>query len=211
MIKDLSNEYLDRLEFDNDIPRNFESSFFQVKLIRNSLKNIDQIETLKRGRVYFDSLNDYLAKTLQPKYIYQKIILIPLALVGMNGDNETNINFSNQIEIIVSDENKNDLMIKNLSKPIELVIENDMNLTRSEYKYMNLSNFTNQELLLKFFINKNVSVHVQIKPLYQSFGYIAKLKYGIYISNDNFDLWKLFCKNGNLNFVFMLHELTFLI
>ncbi len=202
MIKNLSDLYLDFLPL--NIPQDIRASFFQVKLKKNSLTKLNNIETLQRGLIYSNSLNDYLNQNLESKYVYEKIILIPLALVGINGDNETNIRFSNQIEFIVSDENKNDLSIDNLDKPIQLIIENDKNLTKSDYKYMNLSNFTNQELLMKFEVNKNVSIHFQIKPLNQSLGigYLAKLKYGTYISNDDYDLWKLFCKNGMLKVLY---------
>jgi hypothetical protein len=60
-----------------------------------------------------------------------------------------------------------ELIISNLSKPVDLWIKRDPNMQMPEYSLINITKFTNKSKLVTYKFNlggQNVSTHIQLKP-----------------------------------------------
>ena len=140
-----------------------------------------------------------------------------MAVTGFNGDNQTNIQISKSIDFSLYDENQNQIQVEINSDPIELWIPRDtsdvpsfklVDVLNASTNITTNSNISSMELdggqlLNKFVVNgfhlngSNVSIHIQIKPLDKTLTYLSLLKFGYNptLTNDNFDILKIFCPN----------------
>ncbi len=110
------------------------------------------------------------------------------------------------------DSSNSKLNVNNLKTPIDFYIQrNPKTLNIGSFMTINASSMFNQtstkSVLNPKFVyysinvtNQNVSLHIQIKPLtesYEEIGYLALLKFGssanLNQSSQDFDLWNVFC------------------
>jgi hypothetical protein len=140
--------------------------------------------------------------------------MMSTAITGKNGDNGTNIRSSRSIEFaIYNGDNGNEIQVNNLtSKPIDLWISKDPNVSIDPFEYINVlndtltsSNSSNKYILESGFLligfklsnlKSNVSIHVQIKPsMNKSSSYLTLLKYGDnpLFTTNYYDSLNIFC------------------
>ena len=146
--------------------------------------------------------------------------MMKVAVTGINGDNETNIQSSRSINFgIYNGDNGNEIKVRNLtSKPIDLWISKDSSVAIDPYEFINVLNITsafnlngnssekeyklqNGFLLHGFKLpnpnsNSKVSIHIQIKPpKNKSLTYLTLLKSGDnpFFASNNYDSINLFC------------------
>jgi len=131
-----------------------------------------------------------------------------MAVSGHNGDNESFIGFSSSIGLSFYDENINEIDISNAPNPIDIVISRDPSVSQTKYQYVNVSEikltsgsyFLLNGLKIK---SANASIHIELKPLNLSIGYLLVMKKGFspiinstYSDNDSF---RLMCPSKDLN------------
>lgn len=140
-----------------------------------------------------------------------------MALTAYNGDNETKIGLSKSLSYSLYDQNKNEIEISNQQLPIKFWIPKDTKVQVESYKYINASqnsqnkNASNSsfQLLNGFLLQGfrlsglNISIHIQLKPVNKSIGYLILLKFGDnpIASNEYFDEWRVFCPTGMRSFM----------
>jgi hypothetical protein len=124
---------------------------------------------------------------------------------GHNGNNETSIGLSSSIDLSFYDANGKEISIQNSKTPIEIRLPRD-NASNISYQYVNTSKLSlssGSQLLPNSFTIKsnNASIHLQIKPLDLSIGYLVLLKFGYTpILNSNkadYDFFKVLCPNSS--------------
>ena len=140
---------------------------------------------------------------------------MPMALIGANGDNETNIGMSRSLDFSLYDENQQELKVNNLPNPVDLWISRDPSLPIASFKLVDAlnishSNFSSKSSLPFQLINgflvsglnmagSNASIHIQINPANKSLSYLALLKFGdnpiLNENNKYFDILSLYCPN----------------
>ena len=122
-----------------------------------------------------------------------------------NGNNETNIGTSQSISISFSDNNGNEIEIKNSPRLIDLWIPRDTNTPKPSIVYVNVSEHGNNRTDELFPIGittntLNSSIHVEFLPLNLSVGYLVLLKFNmtpkINATIQSYDQWQLFCPSG---------------
>ena len=125
-----------------------------------------------------------------------------MAVSGHNGNNETLIGMSHSLGLTFYDQNNNEIPVIKTQKPIDIVIQRDKNLEVYPYQYVNAtglailegSHFLNNGISIA---TNNASLHIELKPLNISIGYLIILKYGYTpIINSTFadySMAKLFC------------------
>jgi len=106
-----------------------------------------------------------------------------MAVCGHNGDNESFIGYSSSIELSFYDENLNQIEIADTSKPIDIIILRDSCVSKQPIQYVNVSQLQllNDSLILQNsfkLISTNASIHIELKPLHQSIGYLLVFKLG---------------------------------
>jgi hypothetical protein len=121
-----------------------------------------------------------------------------MAISGHNGNNETLTGVSNSIGLAFYDSKNKEIRITN--SPIDVVIQRDSNMPEISFKYINSTQF---QLSCGFLQNAfnitstNASIHIELKPIDESIGYLIALKYGrspiIKQTYSNFDAFKLIC------------------
>jgi hypothetical protein len=121
-----------------------------------------------------------------------------MAVTGHNGNNETIIGLSNSIGLSIYDSKNNDIPIT--SSHIDIIIQRDSNLPNISYRYVNATQFQLSSGFLHNAFNitsTNASIHIELKPIDQSVGYLIALKFGsspiINETYSNFDEFKLTC------------------
>ena len=128
-----------------------------------------------------------------------------MSVCGHNGDNESYIGYSSSIGLSFFDENLNEINVKNSSEPFDIVISKDANIPLKPYQYINVSeiNFSLESLTLNNgfnIISNNASIHIEIKPVDFSIGYLLVMKLGYTpIVNTNppdFDSFEIFCPSN---------------
>ena len=140
-----------------------------------------------------------------------------MALTAYNGDNETKIGLSKSLSYSLYDQNKNEIEISKQQLPIKFWIPKDTKVQVESYKYINASqnsqnkNASNSsfQLLNGFLLQGfrlsglNISIHIQLKPVNKSIGYLILLKFGDnpIASNEYFDEWRVFCPTGMRSFM----------
>ena len=127
---------------------------------------------------------------------------MPMAVSGHNGNNETFVGMSNSVSLTFFDEKNNQIEIINRNYPIDVQIQREINLPSYPYQYVNIS-----EILLKngsflmpngfYLSSNNGSIHVELKPLNKSIGYLIVLKLGfspvINSTYADYDSIKMMC------------------
>ena len=125
-----------------------------------------------------------------------------MAVSGHNGDNESFIGFSSSIGLSFYDENINEIEISNAPNPIEIVISRDPSVSQNKYQYVNVSQIkltSGSYFLLNGFKIKstNASIHIELKPLNLSIGYLLVMKKGyspiVNSTYSDYDSFKLMC------------------
>jgi hypothetical protein len=121
-----------------------------------------------------------------------------MAVGGHNGNNETRIGLSNSIGLTVYDQNNKEIPITN--SLIKVVIHREPNLFHIPYKYINASQFKLSSGFLQNAFNitsTNASIHIELKPIDESIGYLIALKFGsspiINETYSSYDAFKLIC------------------
>jgi hypothetical protein len=121
-----------------------------------------------------------------------------MAVGGHNGNNETRIGLSNSIGLTVYDQNNKEIPITN--SLIKVVIHRDPNLFHIPYKYINATQFKLSSGFLQNAFNitsTNASIHIELKPIDESIGYLIALKFGsspiINETYSSYDEFKLIC------------------
>ena len=132
-----------------------------------------------------------------------------MAVSGHNGNNETFIGMSSSIGLSFYDEKMNEIQIINTQKPIDIIIQRDPNIPDYPFQYVNASQLKLSSFLLPNAFNltsKNASIHIDIKPVNWSIGYLVVMKLGftpiINSSFADFNSFKLFCPSKKINFLF---------
>ena len=130
-----------------------------------------------------------------------------MAVSGHNGDNETLIGMSNSIGLTVYDESAKEIIITKTNSPIDIFIQRDSNQPEFLFYYINTSNINllpTQFYLTNAFnvTSTNSSIHIELKPLNSSIGYVIVMKLGsiplINSSYADYTSFKIFCPSKNL-------------
>lgn len=133
------------------------------------------------------------------------MFVLPMAISGHNGRNESYVGFSYGLDMDFFDENGNRIGVKDTLKPIEYWIPRNKYLPQNYYVHVNASSVnisrSSQVLQNGFFINQtNSSVHIQIKPANFSIAYLTLIKLGSspFINSTylSYDFWQLLCPNS---------------
>jgi hypothetical protein len=129
-----------------------------------------------------------------------------MAVCGHNGDNESYVGFSSSIELSFYDESLNEIEISDTSKPIDIVISRDPSVSKHPYQYVNVSQIklrSDSFILQNSFnlISTNASIHIELKPLNQSIGYLLVFKLGfspiVNSIQTDYDSLEIFCPSKN--------------
>ena len=123
-----------------------------------------------------------------------------MAVSGHNGENETFIGMSSSIGLSFYDENMNEIQIVDTQKPIDIIIKRDPNLPDYPFQYVNTTQLKLSSSFLPNAFNltsNNASMHIEIKPMNWSIGYLVVMKLGyspiINSSFADFNSFKIFC------------------
>jgi hypothetical protein len=143
--------------------------------------------------------------------------MIPMAVSGHNGNNETLIGVSSSIGLSFYDQNMKDLEIIQTQRPIEMIIKRDPNIADYSFQYINISSFQLSSSFLKnaFYLTaNNASIHIELKPVNFTIGYLMIMKLGYTpILNStfaDFTSFKIYCpsKKRCLYFLIIFHIFT---
>jgi hypothetical protein len=138
-----------------------------------------------------------------------------MAVSGHNGDNESFIGFSSSIELSFYDVDLNEVEILDTYKPIDIVISRDPSVSKHPYQYVNISQIklaSDSFILQNSFnlISTNASIHIELKPLNQSIGYILvfKLDFSPIVNSIqvDYDSFKIFCPSKNSIILFHFYH-----
>ena len=141
-------------------------------------------------------------------------MILSNAVTGLNGDTDAAIGKSQQISFSIFDEDNNAIPVKGLTNKIDMWIPRDTEATIDPFSLINAKNSSdNQTQIINGFYSSffnltglNNSINIQIQPTNLSIGYLLFIKYGSFAAFNttyrNYDLFKCFCPNGKLIFVF---------
>ena len=128
-----------------------------------------------------------------------------MAVSGHNGNNETFIGMSASIGLTFYDQNINLVDIPQTIIPIRLLIKRDPNIPQHTFQYVNATQIQLSSYFLSNafnLISNNASIHIELKPLNWSIGYLIVMKLGyIPIINSSYvDLtsFSIFCPSKPL-------------
>jgi hypothetical protein len=146
-----------------------------------------------------------------------KAVVNQMASSGFNGNNETNIGLSSSVELSFHDENGRQIDVTNSKSPIDLRIPRDgpSNLTFQFVNATQVNISSGSQLLPNSFSIKsnNASVHLQIKPLDLSIGYLVVLKFGytpvLNSEKADYDFFKVLCPYSS-DYVTLFNESFYL-
>jgi len=122
-----------------------------------------------------------------------------MAVSGHNGDNETLIGMSNSIGLKFYDESDKEIKITKTNSPLNIFIKRDLKPPAYNYTYVTpMNNSTGLYLTNAFRVHaKNASIHIELKPLNNSIGYVLAIKLGatplINSSYADYTSFKIFC------------------
>jgi len=134
-----------------------------------------------------------------------------MAVSGHNGDNESFIGYSSSIGLSFYDEIINEIDISNAPNSIDIVISRDPSVSQTKYQYVNVSQIkltSGSYFLLNGFKIKstNASIHIELKPLNLSIGYLLVMKksYSPIINStySDYDSFRLMCPSKGLKHLF---------
>ena len=137
-----------------------------------------------------------------------------MAVSGHNGNNETLIRMSSSTGLKFYDQNANEIKITQSIAPIEMFLMRDLNAFNHSFEYINATSlgFLEGSYFLKnsFKIQTiNSSIHIEIKPINISIGYVLVVKLGympiVNKTSADYSWFQIFCPSKkNLNFIFIL-------
>ena len=137
---------------------------------------------------------------------------MPMASCVHNGNNETNIGKSQSISVSFSENNGNEVEIRNSGRLIDIWVSRDVNIPRPNVTYVNSSEHINNNTESDLFpigittSILNSSIHVELLPVNVSVGYLFLLKFNMRPKiNETFQSyhhWKLFCPSGKFYICF---------
>ena len=233
MFEDLASIVMDHMGVDQTT--DVITASIRVNFIKQNASVIDSKIEIEGSQINAPTMCDLIAKTLKPKetcgdrVVSQRSAVLTQALTGANGDNVTNIGLSKSISFSLYDEDKNEIPINNLAKPVEFWIPKDPNMNQEPFKlvdilnstilvhngtFINSTNSTNANYTLNFnddgfFLNgirlngTNVSLHIQIKPENMSIGYLVLAKFGenptLKKGKKDYSHYDLFCPDRKYN------------
>lgn len=126
-----------------------------------------------------------------------------MAVNGHNGRNETFIGMSSSIGLTFYDSKANEIKITQSLSPIDILIQRDQNAQNSfSFELINATNigflpgafFLQNSFTIK---SNNASIHIELKPLNITLGYLLVLKYGLMptvnSTSADYSSFKLFC------------------
>ena len=125
-----------------------------------------------------------------------------MAVCGHNGKNESHIGMSSSIGLTLYDSYANEIQVTQSLSPIDILIQRDQNTQNYSFEYINATSIgflSNTFLLQNSFKIKsiNASIHIEIKPLNLSLGYLLLMKYGfmpiLNSTHADYSSFKLFC------------------
>jgi len=130
-----------------------------------------------------------------------------MAVSGHNGNNESFIGMSTSIGLSLYDsDSNNEITISKSAWPIDIIISRDKSVLRNYvFQYVNATSFVFLDgsyfLQNNFNITaNNASIHIELKPLNMSIGYLLVLKLGylpiITASNADYTTFKYFCPSN---------------
>jgi hypothetical protein len=144
-------------------------------------------------------------------WITLKQTMIPMAISGQNGNNETLTGMSSSISLSIFDQNMNELEVAQTQMPIGLIIKRDPNMADYSFQYINITQF---QLSSSFLSNalkitaNNASIHIELKPINENLGYLLVLKLGntpiLNSTYSDFTSFKIFCPSKLFYFYFNL-------
>ena len=141
---------------------------------------------------------------LKINFLILKQTLMAMAVSGHNGNNETKIGMSASIGLSFYDTNMKEIEIINTQSPIDLIIKRDQNIPDYDFQYVNISDIKLTDIYLQNAFNltaNNASIHIELKPLNYSLGYLLVMKLGYPpIFNSTYaDLtsYKIFCPSNS--------------
>jgi hypothetical protein len=120
-------------------------------------------------------------------------------VIGINGDNETNIQASKSLSLTLFNSNNQEISVNtrvDSQKQFDFWIAKDTTTTTAPYTYINMTNSSSMASGYATGFNltaKNASIHIQIRPDHHSHhirGYRVWLKFGQKPSENNFDFKK---------------------
>jgi len=126
--------------------------------------------------------------------------MIPMAISGHNGNNETLIGMSSSISLSIFDQNMNELEVAQTQIPIGLIIKRDPNMVDYSFQYINTTQFQLSSYFLSNALKltaNNASIHIELKPLNDKLGYLFVLKLGntpiLNSTYSDYTSFKIFC------------------
>ena len=141
---------------------------------------------------------------LKINFLILKQTLMAMAVSGHNGNNETKMGMSTSIGLSFYDKNMKEIEIINTQSPIELIIKRDQNIPDYDFQYVNISDIKLTDIYLQNAFNltaNNASIHIELKPLNYSLGYLLVMKLGyppIFNSTyTDFTSYKIFCPSNS--------------
>ena len=135
---------------------------------------------------------------------------MPMASSGHNGINETHVGMSNSISLSFTDTESQTISVQKSANPIDIWIPRDKTLPTHEFQFVNAtalgggkSTSSEQHYLPSAFNIKsnNASVHIELKPLNFSIGYLILVKFGytprVNSTHADYDYFKIFCPGSS--------------
>lgn len=123
--------------------------------------------------------------------MFQKESLTPMAISGHNGNNETLIGMSNSLGLSFNDLNMNKVEVSLTTTPIDILIKRDLSVQTNSFNYVNATQIQLSSFYLTNAFNlttTNASIHIELKPLNFSIGYLIVVKLGyVPILNSTFN------------------------
>jgi len=107
-----------------------------------------------------------------------------MAVSGHNGNNETLIGMSSSLGLSFYDyDSNNEIPITQSLSPIDIILPRDKSVSKYSFQYVNATNleFLDGSFYLQNNLNittQNASIHIELKPLNESIGYLIVLKLG---------------------------------
>ncbi len=133
-----------------------------------------------------------------------------MAISGHNGNNETRIGMSSSIGLSFYDEHANEIEIGQSLLPIDILIQRDQYTLNFAFEYVNAtylgflqgSYFLQNSFTIKM---SNASIHIEIKPLNLTLGYLLVFKLGympiVNSTSADYTAFQIFCPS---NYIFDL-------
>ena len=139
-----------------------------------------------------------------------------MAVSGHNGNNETLIRMSSSAGLKLYDRNANEIKITQSITPIEMFLMRDLNAFNYSFEYINATSlgFLEGSYFLRnsFKIQTiNASIHIEIKPINTSIGYLLVVKLGymplVNKTSADYSWFQIFCPSKKDWILFLFWEI----